>query len=38
LGFMGAPVGGFGYYIARYNVLVQHGQDPLVADEFPCAS
>jgi hypothetical protein len=40
-----APVGihggsrwGFGYYIARYNVLVSHGQDLLAADEFPCAS
>ena len=39
-----APVGihggsrrGFGYYIARFNVLVPHGQDLLAADEFPCA-
>ncbi|MDP3439800.1 MAG: hypothetical protein Q8R95_09385, partial [Azonexus sp.] len=39
-----APVGvhggssrGLGYYIARFNALVQHGQDLLVADEFPCA-
>jgi hypothetical protein len=39
-----APVGihggsrwGFGYYIARYNVLVPDGQDLLAADEFPCA-